>query len=53
MIANIGFALVFAALVTATITAMPAAPDWHDQAAYEKVFGLAPRRRGRSTGRLG
>lgn len=35
--------LVFAALVTATITAMPAAPDWHDQAAYEKVFGLAPR----------
>ncbi len=35
--------LVFAALVTATITAMPPAPDWPDQAAYEKVFGLAPR----------
>lgn len=35
--------LVFAALVTATITAMPPAPDWHDQAAYETVFGLAPR----------
>lgn len=35
--------LIFAALVTATITAMPAAPGWHDQAAYETVFGLAPR----------
>jgi uncharacterized integral membrane protein (TIGR00697 family) len=35
--------LIFAALVTGTITAMPPAPDWHDQQAYETVFGLAPR----------
>ena len=35
--------LVFAALVTATITAMPPSPEWHDQKAYETVFGLAPR----------
>ena len=35
--------LVFAAVVTAVITAMPPAADWHDQAAYETVFGLAPR----------
>lgn len=35
--------LIFAALVTAVIAAMPPAPGWHDQAAYETVFGLAPR----------
>lgn len=33
----------FAALMTYVITALPAAPGWPDQKAYETVFGQTPR----------
>jgi hypothetical protein len=39
-----GFAgLIFAAAMTGVITALPPAPGWQDQAAYQTVFGLTPR----------
>ncbi|MBS0373548.1 MAG: queuosine precursor transporter [Proteobacteria bacterium] len=39
-----GFAaLVFAAAMTATVVALPAAAWWHNQAAVETIFGSTPR----------
>ena len=39
-----GFAaLVFMAVMSLIIVALPPAPDWHGQAAYEAVFGQVPR----------
>jgi len=39
-----GFAaLGFASFMSWAILAFPPAPTWHDQAAYEKVFGATPR----------
>ena len=35
--------LAFAALMTWVITALPPDPEWHDQKAYETVFGQTPR----------
>ncbi len=39
-----GFAaLLFMSFMSAVVVAMPPAADWHDQEAYRKIFGLAPR----------
>ena len=36
-------ALVFASLMSAVVVALPPARGWHDQAAYETIFGQTPR----------
>lgn len=36
-------ALVFASLMSAVVVALPPAHGWHDQAAYETIFGQTPR----------
>lgn len=36
-------ALIFASFMSWVIVAVPAAPDWHDQPIYQKVFGQTPR----------
>ncbi len=36
-------ALIFMAFMSFVVVAMPPAPDWGDQAAYEAVFGQVPR----------
>ncbi len=36
-------ALIFASIMSFSVLAMPAAPDWPYQAAYETVFGQTPR----------
>ncbi len=36
-------ALLFVSLMSVVVTAMPPAPEWKDQAAYETVFGTTPR----------
>jgi uncharacterized integral membrane protein (TIGR00697 family) len=37
------FATVLLTLMGAFVVAMPSAPDWHNQQAFETVFGLVPR----------
>ena len=36
-------ALVFASVMSAVVVALPPARGWHDQAAYETIFGQTPR----------
>lgn len=36
-------ALIFASVMSFVVVGLPPSPDWHDQAAYETVFGQTPR----------